>query len=582
MAHQQNPFEFDAATTLSFEDILDFYIEDFNYARFIHSQRNIFIAGERGSGKSMTLLYNSLPVQLLKAERNESDEPLDYIGVYIPCNTPLMHKKEYELVEDKFHASVISEHLFVLSIVYEIANTLEYVNGLSEELEDLDVRDELAYALGVVLHKEWPIFKGLKLFAQRELNRTQETINAHSFDEFYEGAYTFSSLVLPVLRMVKQADSISHTHFNLLFDDAHDLNNYQSMSINSWVSYRDRSVFSLKIGIADFEKHDFLTSNSSSILEGHDFITLDMEKPFQRSSSPFGKFAKAIVEKRLEKWGASSTAEEFFPISLSFVGDLETFSEQARQEGIEKYGESEKKKVNDYVYKNARAMYFRNRDPKSNLPPYTGWDTITHVSTGVVRNLLEPCYWMYDQVLSEHSDKLVEDDITINEIPADIQSAVILRHSEKLWERVRYSLSRVVDGCSVNQGKQVYNLFDNLAVLFRKRLLCQPPISEPRAVVFTISAMTVEIEEEISALLEIARKARLLYFRSGPAKDAGRRETYYVPNRILWPIRGLDVVGQHARVSLKADDILAAANGRAFPFGGDVSSSAPEQGSFDV
>jgi hypothetical protein len=582
MAHQLNPFEFDAATTLSLEDILDFYIEDYSYARFIHSQRNVFIAGERGSGKSMTLLYNSLPVQLLKAEQEGSNESLNFIGIYIPCNTPLMHKREYELVENKFHASVISEHLFVLSIIYEIANTLEHINGLADELEELDVRDELAYSLGVELPLGRPIFKGMKQFAQRELSKTQETINAYSFDEFYEGAYTFSSLVLPILRMVKQAKIISHTHFNLLFDDAHDLNYYQSTLLNSWVSYRDRSIFSLKIAIADFEKHDFHTSSNSSILEGHDFITLDMEKPFQRSSSPFGKFAKAIVEKRLEKWGCSSTAEEFFPINQSFVKALEALKEKTRQEGIEEYGESNIKKVNDYVYKNTRAIYFRSRDAKANLPPYSGWETITHVSTGVVRNLLEPCYWMYDQVLSEYSDIQGENCITINEIPADIQSAVILKHSENLWDWVRSSLPRAIDGCSVSQGKQVYNLFDNLAILFRERLLCEPPISEPRAVVFTISAMNVEFEKEISGLLEIARKARLLYFRSGPAKDSGKRETYYVPNRMLWPIRGLDVVGQHARVSLKAADILAAANGTAFPFDCKVNMNAPEQGSFDV
>ena len=57
-----------------------------------------------------------------------------------------------------------------------------------------------------------------------------------------------------------------------------------------------------------------------------------------------------------------------------------------------------------------------------------------------------------------------------------------------------------------------------------------------------------------------------MYFRSGPSKDDGKRETYYVPNRMLWPVRGLDVVGQHARASLKARDVWAAANGAPFPF----------------
>ena len=60
-------------------------------------------------------------------------------------------------------------------------------------------------------------------------------------------------------------------------------------------------------------------------------------------------------------------------------------------------------------------------------------------------------------------------------------------------------------------------------------------------------------------LIEILRKAQLLYIRSGPSKDSGQIEPYYVPNKILWPVRGLDPHGQHARVSIPADVLWNAA-----------------------
>lgn len=60
-----NPFEFEAANNLKDEDIIKFYIEDHNYTRFIRSTKNIFIVGERGAGKTMTLLYNSFSIQLV-------------------------------------------------------------------------------------------------------------------------------------------------------------------------------------------------------------------------------------------------------------------------------------------------------------------------------------------------------------------------------------------------------------------------------------------------------------------------------------------------------------------------------------
>ncbi len=96
-----------------------------------------------------------------------------------------------------------------------------------------------------------------------------------------------------------------------------------------------------------------------------------------------------------------------------------------------------------------------------------------------------------------------------------------------------------------------------MAILFRERL--HEHESEPRAIVFTISEGDFEHRHELEELLRIARKAQILYTRSGSAKDQGRREVYYVPNRILWPVRGLDPHGQHARVSIKARHLWAAA-----------------------
>jgi hypothetical protein len=52
---------------------------------------------------------------------------------------------------------------------------------------------------------------------------------------------------------------------------------------------------------------------------------------------------------------------------------------------------------------------------------------------------------------------------------------------------------------------------------------------------------------------------------------------YFVPNRMLWPARGLDPQGQHARVSLKAKDVYAAAaQNKPFPFVDDDTPEAKE------
>jgi len=76
---------------------------------------------------------------------------------------------------------------------------------------------------------------------------------------------------------------------------------------------------------------------------------------------------------------------------------------------------------------------------------------------------------------------------------------------------------------------------DNLAIHFRERLLRHK--SEPRANSFTISGGPDDVEVALRQVLDVLRRAQLIYTRSGPAKDSGRREVYYVPSRLLWPER---------------------------------------------
>jgi hypothetical protein len=89
-----------------------------------------------------------------------------------------------------------------------------------------------------------------------------------------------------------------------------------------------------------------------------------------------------------------------------------------------------------------------------------------------------------------------------------------------------------------------------------------PESSEPRAITFSISArneLTESQNSELDELLRIAKEALILYDRKSSSKEFGEKETIYVPNRLLFPDRGLDVIGQHSRVSIKAREIFDAA-----------------------
>ncbi len=557
MEDYTNPFEYEAATKFtSYDSIIDFYVEDYNYSRFIHSRRNVILMGERGTGKSMTLLFNSLPVQQTKSKRDESKLDLDIVCIFVPCNTPLTYKLEYQLL-DSFQAEVVCEHFIVVPIIYEIADALSKIHGLEQDANTEKLKSEFEYITRIEFPPNVPFFEGLKQAMQKDIGEAQRAINARKLDVFYEKALSFSSGVVPLLNCLRRVPKLKNTHFSLMIDDAHDLNVHQKRALNSWIAFRDNTLFSFKVAMAKADPPDFLTASGGSILEGHDFTLVDLERPYQNRESEFGKLAKHIVSRRLNKIGFNGGVEEFFPSNPKFEKDLAKSKRIITTEAHEKYPTGTRKQINDYIYKYSRAEYYRTRSSKANLPPYSGFEMLVHLSTGVIRNLLEPCYFMYDHVFSDMSTNDVGKSKTmISEIPYSIQNQIIIDRSRQKWDSLK-NLDKKVMGCSSVQAGQVYQLFDRLAYLFKQRLLDHK--SEPRAITFTISDQDFEYFNDLIDLLMIARKAQLLYEYSSAAKDYGARETYYVPNRMLWPIRGLDPSGQHARVSLRARHLWAAA-----------------------
>jgi len=401
-------------------------------------------------------------------------------------------------------------------------------------------------------------FEGIMDFVERECVETQSKINdPHTADVAYQKTSTFASLVATLLGCARLMPSLAQSHFMLLIDDAHDLNKHQLRSLSSWIAYRDHSLFSFKVALASVGTESSLrTSSGGSILEGHDYTRLNMVQPFHNETSDFGRFAGEMIARRLVKCGIDSTPEAFFPVSPQWLADLKASEDVVRKEAIDKYG-TDSRKVADHVYKYKRAHYFRNRKSKANRPEYSGFDTLVFLSTGVIRNLLQPCYWMYDKMLSLTGQIEGGPDLT-GKIPPGVQTEIILKRSRDLWDWLHDELDQNIEGCSRDDALKCYQLFDNLATHFRERLLHHT--SEPRAVSFTVSGKTEDVMTKLNHLFHILREAQLLYIRSGSAKDKGRREKYYIPNRMLWPERGLDPHGQHARVSLSAADLWAAAS----------------------
>lgn len=128
-------------------------------------------------------------------------------------------------------------------------------------------------------------------------------------------------------------------------------------------------------------------------------------------------------------------------------------------------------------------------------------------------------------------------------------------------------------GCTEEVQNHIINFFNIYAQLLYYRLYHHR--SEPRAIAFTVTGLRDDYASRINRAFAIARSARLLYCRVSSGKDAGTKERYYTPNRLLLIDRGLDPFGQASRVSLKAHDVYSAMEG--IPFPQAATDNVPEQ-----
>ena len=504
-----------------------------------------------------------------------SDVIPERIGIYVPCKTMLMQKKEQDLIEEPQYASILSEHFLTMSVLYHLVDQLSTIPHIIENADDRKMREEVAFSLGLDLPEGTPFLDAIRQAVNKEVRDVQVALHSSSDYDAFPVTRTFGTSVLPLFEILRRLPVVNGGHFMIMIDDIHDLNDAQVRVVNSWMAYRDRSMFSIKTASARVGQPHFKTSIGGTVLDGHDFIEIDLEQPYQNEDSNFAKLATKIVSRRLQEVDIESSPYEFFPVNDNFHAELQECRRQVRERAQKLYPQGPEKTVNDYVYRFTRAEWFRQRSSHANLPAYSGFQTLVYLSTGVIRNLLEPCYWMYDDAMSAATERG-----SIAVIDPKLQRDKIIDRSKKLWQRLE-SIDRFIEGCSRADARKLHSLFDQLAALFLQRL--HEHHSEPCAISFTISAMSEADEKVLHPLLEIARAAQVLYVRTGPSKERGKREKYYVPNRMLWPARGLDPHGQHARVSIKAGHLRSALEGEAIPINlsGPPSSPVEQQGLFE-
>ena len=534
-----NPFKHGGAAKINEEELVKIFIDSGDSNIITEGKNNIFIKGNRGSGKSMLMLYNSFAI---KKDKHR-------IGIYVDCRNAFFSRIDQYFNKNKFQASIVSEHILVMGMVLSLTTIIKKIPFCPIDKQLL--KKELGYYFDTFnLKEEQSCLDNFHHWLNKQIVELQTELMQAPEKFIKTKAYSYLSLIDVVISILKKTNTLKDTHFMFLIDDAVFLNKHQQRTLNTWISYRDTSSVSFKVAITSIREYNFLTNQDSAILENHDYITLDLERNFFSKRDEFYRFAKKIVEKRLELSGSKLLAEAFFPESDKFNKELA----QIKNDFIDgKYPEQKEKTRNGRKTNSSkfiRAIYFRlsHETQKANLPelPYAGFKVLTNISTGIIRNLLVPCFKMYTKESENNGE--------IQSISTSVQYQVLKEESERMWSDIEKLPAQIRD-CTEGNATQLKNILTNFGKYLKNTLL-NPVSTEKRILTFVIEDLenhvNIDKVQEIKKVLNIGISSGLLYTRIG-ADHNGGKTTFYTPNRILWVSLGLDPVGQNGRHPIPVD-----------------------------
>src|SRR5262249_42580098 len=143
---------------------------------------------------------------------------------------------------------------------------------------------------------------------------------------------------------------------------------------------------------------------------------------YTTSKSEYFKKIKLISERRLDlSESPTKSIEEFLPASEWEEALLETI----RKETGEEWERVREQSKTDYVYRYSRPRLFQRLKAQKTDKSYAGFRNLVDLSSGIVREFLEPCYLMFDRLTAQGK---VPAEIAC--IPVDLQNKVINKYSK--------------------------------------------------------------------------------------------------------------------------------------------------------
>ncbi|CAG1003539.1 MAG: hypothetical protein OIN86_16675 [Candidatus Methanoperedens sp.] len=575
----ENPFAFYTAEEITPKIFKEIFVKEYTWINALETQRDFFIYGVRGSGKSMLLNYLEFSHQLWYFNNNinelfKRDGKQKYLGIMVHAADQDLNTLRYELLleNELCKKSFIMELCmsdFLMAIIYKILITLIETKEMADYINELDENEVKDFCRKEF--KSWDKRHIHSLNFDKPLKNTEHlreltdvfsneraAIQYYANDKYqikdveFEGNYASPEYIHSFILRIKRLLSIDDFSFYILMDNADEIKGTMQKCVDIMIGKRQHKDICFKIAIRKGFYWDM-----ADIQSPHDYSEIFIDELYSYSHSVYHNRIIEIAKRRLEMIGMNVTLEELFPENPSEIVLLQ----KIKNELIKKYEKEFEKNFNDEnddmqskkseyinnrVSKYAQAELFRRlkKTPKS----YAGFSNIIHLSSGIIRQFLEICRLMFDEEFNRTGTE-------VTKISLKSQNAVIKKSADDFMDKLekKYKgLEKQETFTEAKQNKDLYTLIEALGKHYRQRLM-DVNFKEPRVFTFTLKDSNKNME--IEKILEIGVNDN--YFQSywysskmGLGKYKG-----YAFNRRLCPRYNIDHTSFRGRIELTSEQI---------------------------
>lgn len=562
----RNPFTVKSPEELTREQIVKLFVPAYTKIEIIKERKHTFVWGTRGSGKSMILRYLEPACKTIVHGNLQLflSRPESFIAIYCPCKEGQLNKSEFRLLPS-VPRLIVAEHLINLSVAANIVRCfrdqmprnilnseklMSFPTRLLALFDKASIASSVAHADDLQSRKDAP-FDWLDVLFQEELAKVARYLRHIALapdKSTYEAATTgYHDFLLPMIKLTRALIPDSPAPIYILLDDADHLLPEQQQIVNTWMANRDQRDLCLKVSSRREGYGALQTRDGVTIDEVHDYSTVDVDELYTESKSDYAKKVVLIANRRLDlSLVKTKDINEFLP---SDPGQDKLLDEIRKETAEEWRSEGNPGRQSDFVTRYAKARLFQLLKEKKQRRNYAGFEQIVHLSSGVIRDFLEPCYLMFSRLIDAGTAPE-----SIGFIPPNIQDDVLFRYSEEFLVHRFAFLRRASSPDQYPLLSNLETLVASLGKLFYERLH-DPSSREARLFSFTVRG---QIPNDIAEVLNLGVQHRYFQLRSYSTKEGGGREKWYILNRRLCPAFKLDPTGFEGRISLMPDALRVA------------------------